>query len=583
MRALALSLALLAMSGEAHAVPELTSFYIPGADGTELAVDVWREPAATERVPAIVQLTRYWRGFRGGGPMDPRTVEALTAAGYAIVIVDVRGTGASFGARTTEFSDAEIADYGAMFDWITAQDWSNGRLATLGSSYLGNSAELSAITRHPALRAIVPRFSDFSEYRHAILPGGVRNSVIAVAWPNFVAALDRNDPCAAFANAPGPDCAPGAPWAGGVRPVHGREDDLVRAVAQHANNADIGRIAAGIVYSDDSFERDGARDVTLDAVSPIGRWRAIETARVPSYHWASWFDGGTAEGVLARYRRNRGPMRVVIGAWTHGGGQRADPFAASDTAPEPDPAGQLADIITFLDPLLKEGAARETANREVRYFTLGANQWRTTPVWPPRGISTERYYLGVDNTLTRAPGAGTDAYEIDFTATTGVLNRWHTQLGAAVDYGDRAEADAKLLVYTGAPLQAALEITGAPVARITLRSSQPDGALFVYLEAVLPNGRVIHLSDANRRLRFRDRDTRFTRREARPVRPGERFTVDLTLSPVSVELPAGARLRLAIGGADADTFERIPSNGETLRYQIDRGASFITLPSRAAM
>lgn len=576
------ALLFLSFAGLARAEPRSDSYYVPGADGVRLAVDVWRDPSISgERTPAIVQFTRYWRAFRGGGVMDPATITAFTAAGYAVVIVDVRGTGASFGARTTEFSDAEIADYGAVFDWIVAQAWSNGRVATLGSSYLGNSAELAAMTRHPALRAVVPRFSDFSEYRHAVRPGGLQNAVIAAAWPDFVSALDRNDPCGAFMAAPGSDCAPDAPWIGGVRPVEGYEQDLSAAIAEHANNADLRRIAASIIFSDDSFDRDGRTAITLDSVSPALRWRRIDAARIPAYHWASWFDGGTAEGVLERYRLYRSPMRVVIGAWTHGGGRRADPFATPDMGPDPTPAGQLADIIAFLDPLMKEGAERDTIRREIRYFTLGANQWRTTDIWPPRGIRPARYYLGAGRSLSAAPAAGVDHYEVDFSASSGAFNRWHTQLGAQVDYGDRSDVDAQLLVYTGPPLLAPLEITGTPVAHITLSASQPDGAFLVYLEAVLPDGRVVYLSEGVRRLWFRSRDARFTRAEARPLRPGRRSTFEFALSPISVELPQGARLRVSIAGADADTFERVPADGRALELRLWRGDSFIVLPSRS--
>jgi len=47
-------------------------------------------------------------------------------AGIALVLVDARGSGASFGTRTTGLDEREIADYGEVIDWIAAQPWSNG-------------------------------------------------------------------------------------------------------------------------------------------------------------------------------------------------------------------------------------------------------------------------------------------------------------------------------------------------------------------------------------------------------------------------------------------------------------------------
>jgi putative CocE/NonD family hydrolase len=52
--------------------------------------------------------------------------------GYALVVVDVRGTGASFGCRDSFRSPAERQDYAEVIEWVAAQDWCDGRLgATL--------------------------------------------------------------------------------------------------------------------------------------------------------------------------------------------------------------------------------------------------------------------------------------------------------------------------------------------------------------------------------------------------------------------------------------------------------------------
>ena len=41
------------------------------------------------------------------------------------------------------------------------------------------------------------------------------------------------------------------------------------------------------------------------------------------------------------------------------------------------------------------------------------------------------------------------SYKVDFEATTGEANRWATQVGAPrIDYGDRSQADTRLLTFT---------------------------------------------------------------------------------------------------------------------------------------
>ena len=581
------------------------SRYVPMRDGVRLAVDVWM-PAGpnSAKVPTLLMFTRYWRSFRANkaprGEIMEAPVKHFTGVGYAVAIVDVRGTGASFGSRATEFSREEVDDMGEVIDWIASQAWSNGRVATIGTSYGGNTAELSAISARPELRATVPRFSDFSEYEHAFRPGGIRNAVIADAWVQLTAALDANDPCAAV----GPEaCTAPSPWSLGVNPVADDPDGrlLAMAVREHIQNANLGKVVAGLTYTDDTFERSGRSDVTLHTVSPSSLWREIDRAGVPSFHWASWFDGGTAEGALTRFINYRTPLRVVIGAWNHGGTLNADPYVgAGNLEAIPTPTAQHQSIQQFLDPLMKDSATPgpNLAGGQrgvIEYFTIGANRWRTTSVWPPVGIRFERYYLQAGNRLAavRPPDRGTDPYTVDFSSTTGRHNRWHTQLGAPFEFVDRSGQDRKALVYVSAPLVSPVEITGSPIAHVLLDSSTPDGALFVYLEDEAPDGRVTYLTGGGLRLRFhgvgRDRSGTkhlgpvhtFTRAEARAVRPGETILLRFGLNPISALVDKNHRIRVAMTGADADTFERLPAAGPPPRFVIKRGkdsSSYVELP-----
>ena len=124
---------------------------------------------------------------------------------------------------------------------------------------------------------------------------------------------------------------------------------------------------------------------------------------------------------------------------------------------------------------------------------MGEGVWRTTDVWPVAGFTTTPFYFYPDGSLqaTRPEtSTGTNTYTVDFSATTGEENRWRTNLGAPpVIYPDRSAEDQKLLTYTSAPLENDVEITGNPVATLNLSSTATDGAFYVYLEAVAPDGR----------------------------------------------------------------------------------------------
>ena len=84
--------------------PRLASRYLPMRDGVKIAIDVWLPESlqAEQRIPTLMRATRYWRAR---GMQDKaikkdtnyREAQFANAAGYALVLVDARGTGASFG------------------------------------------------------------------------------------------------------------------------------------------------------------------------------------------------------------------------------------------------------------------------------------------------------------------------------------------------------------------------------------------------------------------------------------------------------------------------------------------------------
>jgi putative CocE/NonD family hydrolase len=227
---------------------------------------------------------------------------------------------------------------------------------------------------------------------------------------------------------------------------------------------------------------------------------------------------------------------------------------------------------------------------------MAENTWKKTTVWPPSGTAMQRFFLAEDNALsTTAPtnSNGADTYKIDFDATTGRQNRWFTQLGGNdVVYPDRTTQDARLLTYMTPPLAADMEVTGSAVITLQVSSTSTDGNFFVYLEDVGPDGRVTYVTEGMLRALHRKISTdeppyktlypyhSFKKKDAQPLQPGQRTTLAFHLLPTSVLFKAGHRIRIAISGADKDTFLRIPLQGEpTITVsRTQREPSFIDLP-----
>jgi len=176
---------------------ETHSLYLTMRDGVRIAIDVVlpKDLPAGEKIPAIMNMTRYWRVKEGQTPIlggvatmaagedgVPRPKPFFAVNGYATVFVDARGTGASFGVWRAPFTQEEIKDYSEVVNWIVAQPWSSGKVGALGNSYEGNTALWLATTMNPAVKAVIPRHFEFDEYAETPYPGGVLTDWLIKRW-----------------------------------------------------------------------------------------------------------------------------------------------------------------------------------------------------------------------------------------------------------------------------------------------------------------------------------------------------------------------------------------------------------------
>ena len=586
--------------------PRLQALHVTVRDGVRIAIDLWLPESleAGDRVPTLMRMTRYWRaqGIQGGGIENDSnfgTADALNRAGYAYVIVDARGTGASFGTRPYVTTQDEVRDYGEIADWIALQPWSNGRVGSFGVSYDGTTAEMIAVNHSPAVKAVAPLYPDFSAYEHLIRPGNVSLGFFLDDWGEAVWKMDNNDICGLH-GVEGEACAQLKQQVSGVKPVDADTDGslLAQAVQDHQSNVRVAEAARALEFTDDAFG--GGPSNTMEISSPAGNVDRLADSGVAYFSRVGWLDAATVAGALSRFNTLPNPQRVVIGALSHGGGHDTDPYKPIDAAPDPTPADQLTNLLTFFDHYLKSEGEAAPLRSKVRYVTLGSGEWHSTEVWPPTGFDDTTFFLSDGGVLSRqlpAGETGADRYQVDWSATTGIPNRWHTNMGGGdVVYPDRRDEDRKLLTYTSDPLENDVEITGHPLITLFASSSHSDGAFFVYLEDVAPDGRVTYLTEGQLRAMSRKVSTEqppyhyfgpyrtFKRGDAEPLVPGEVVELTIELWPTSVLIRQGHRIRVAIAGADADNFDRYPLGEDTVEVTIERNsvhASHIVLPMAA--
>jgi putative CocE/NonD family hydrolase len=585
----------LAGAGEIYDLKDQTesgryiSLYVPMRDGVRIALSVAlpKDLKPGEKIPALIKGTPYWRAARYsflGGAMaqigllnfgEP-DVAFMNKRGFAIVTVDTRGTGASFGHQDIMFGDAEVADFGEIVDWTAKQGWSNGKVGAYGFSYRGVLAMDTASLGHPALKAIAPTF-DFADIYLTAYPGGVMSECFIQAWSTQTAALNRGElPCP----------FPCALLFAGPRRVDADTDGklVAAAIAEHARNYNVYECAHKAPNRDDKICTSGK---SLSDVSEFARKEAIQKSAVPIYAVAGYFDANSAEQALERYRTFSNPQELTIGAISHGGFMGTDPFAATDAPADPTYSKQIHGVADFFDAYLK-GKGRPPG-RTIHYNVQNGGGWRESAVWPPRGVKDMELYFDAGRKLSAiAPAGGSDRYKVDFAAGSGIDSRYQSPVDLSrTAYPDRAARDAKLLTYTGAKLAADIEIAGNPVAHLTLASSAADGEVIVYLESVSPKGAVAYLAEGVLRLAHRkesggavpsgDPVHSHLAADAAPMTPGKAEPIRIVLSPIAVRLRKDDRVRVAIAGADSDNLQRIPGQGD-VTLTLMHGVSSITLP-----
>lgn len=587
-------------------IPALEAVYVAMRDGVRLAVDVWRcaDQAGDGPSPTMLLTTRYWRSFALAED-DPRLqgifalASYFTRQGYVVVNADSRGSGASFGGRRTEWSEEEVADMGDVMEWIVRQPWSDGRVVTHGFSYGGNTAFLAAACGHPALKVIAPQFADFDIYRHNLFPGGIANGWLHDNWGRLTAAMDRGDVTAMSRLLPGIDGDSFRRLVRGPRPVDDDADGaLVRqAIAGHAANFNMAAADLNFDCVDDAGRQNTGAfpDALFDShrLSIYSHQSAIERSGVPIVYWAGWFDAGTADGALNLFASFSNPMRVIIGPWSHGRRFLQDPFVPNGKPSAIDLDENFEDVRQAVESCL---AGKGIIGRRLDYYTLGENRWKSTTQWPLPQSTPTRFYLADSRQLSLAQPQhddGSDSYVMDEAATTGTENRWHTQIGCMpVSHEDRRQADARLLTYDSMPLDQDMEITGHPIVHLYLMSNRVDVALFAYLEMIMPDGNVRLLTEGclragHRKLLENDVGYRkfgpvhsFRREDIMPLAPDGMALLSFALLPISIRIPRGFRLRLAIAGADRDTFKPMPdADGAAIAIGRSRMfASYLELP-----
>lgn len=567
------------------------SSYIDMRDGCRLAADIYvpEGAAAGQRFPALLIFTPYYRRFEAdataaeGAPSAARYRDFFVPRGYVVVMVDVRGTGASFGMRDVMRSPTERDDYGQVAEWAVQQPWSDGVIGSTGVSYVGAAACFLASHGHPAVKAIAPLFSVSDIYAEQLYPGGLLSKTWTGPYDRLMLAMDqdRRDLITEFSYYQ-------VPGLHGPKAVDADADGslLAAAIEEHKNSFRMPDSAGEFAFRDEGMLHEPT--LTLGTCSPY--YYLDRTPReVPIYSVSGWFDGaGYSNGAITRLLSRDNPDdRLLLGAWDHGARTHVSPWR-EETAPQFD---LLAELLRFFDAHLMGLDTGLQDESPIHYFDMHVEQWRNTPVWPPVA-ETVTLQADTQGGLVRSAAAvtATRRYQTHFQTSTGHHTRLE-RLGAAgiVDYyPDWTERNALMCSFDGAVLDAPLALAGHPVLTLKMAVDQGDASIFAYLSEVAADGRVYYMTEGILRAIHRKTSPApanyktvwpfrsYARADARVLEKGVVTEFVIPLLPLAWTLSAGSRLRLSIAGADVDHYPAMPY-GRPPVFDIVLGADGLQL------
>jgi len=405
----------------------LSDVMVAMRDGVRLATDVYipvgrAAPAGTRRFPVILERTPYnktapsrsERTPTNATPLERGDVAAFYARrGYVVVYQDCRGRYKSEGDFVKYLSDGN--DGYDTCAWMVKQPWCNGRLATMGLSYAAHTQGALGSAGAPGVVAMFLDSGGFSNaYQGGIRQGGAFELKQAT-WA-FNQALEspevQRDPekIAALKAIDVGDWFRRMPWRRGHSPVTlaPEYEDYLFEQWEHGVFDDYWKQLG--IYAEGFYDQ------------------YVDAAMV---HMSSWFDAyarTATDNYVGLRKRKRGPVRLIMGPWTHGDRQLTY-VGDVDFGPAATIDGNVArDFLTlrlrWFDRWLKGEKNGIDAEPNVRIFVMGGGsgrknsagrldhggRWRSERDWPIPDTRWTSYYCGRDGSLSVTKPSERDAW-----------------------------------------------------------------------------------------------------------------------------------------------------------------------------
>jgi putative CocE/NonD family hydrolase len=476
-------------------------------DGARLGARIWL-PEGETAVPAILEYIPY-RKDDYSALRDSTTIAHFARHGYACIRVDMRGSGSSDGVLYDEYTDQEIDDGVAVIEWIAAQPWCDGKVATMGISW-GGITGLQLAQRAPqALKTIIAlgasdqRYYDDAGYYIGCMVGQT------LGWAAIMFGYNTRPPDPQLA---------GDGWRELWLQRLEQTPHYLERWFEHQHM--------------DEYWRTNSADVDHAAI------------KIPVYAVSGHVDcwPNTVPRLLQKLSV---PVRGLQGAWCHRYPHLGIPGQTVDF---------LSDALRWFDYWLKDddnGIMDEAAyqvylqdSAEPKpFYENRPGRWVGLSGWPCDQVENKPFYLCREGLVENQASGQTLTVSSPQTVgqQSGEYMPWFSFGPADELAGDQQVEDAGSLVFDTEALNQDLEILGNPRVALQLSSDRPQALVAARLCDIHADGSstlitrgVLNLSQRN------------GKSIPQSMVPGEIVEAEVEMNHVGYVVPRGHRLRLAL-------------------------------------
>ncbi len=472
-----------------------------------LSADLYK-PDQKEAGPVILIRTPYQKeGMEIIG-------QHFASRGYFVLIQDVRGKYSSQGTFVPFLREKQDGE--ATLKWVADQAWCNGNIGLWGSSYLGYSALTLSASDFPQLKSIF-HISGWLDGSNVNTPGGAFHQGLIIPWLLFEGQRSRH-------NVSKMDL-----------------DELFSYVPTEA------------IIPSMYFPLENGDSIHLSEVSLTYEDFPFERSEVPIFHLTGWYDF-VLPGVLDIHENlvntARGPQFLKIGPWYHnqsyGGAPNVGEYELAENA-FTDLNHLMEMSVDWFDQIL-EGKTPEIP--PVQFYVMFENQWHTAETWPPKGATSDAFFLGAGE-LLQVPGKSgklTYIYDPnDPVPTWGGANFHFFMDEMGVKEQSKIEARADVLTFTTQAFTEKTRIVGKVQIELYVETEGLGTDFTGKLTLVDKEGRSFNLSDGI--LRVSDTQTKGIQK------------IVIELPDVAFQIKPGEQLRLQVSSSNFPKYNRNPNTG----------------------